>query len=123
MRRALSGIVPDEILKRKRKAYVARAPLIAISGEWMCLLEMTHEMAGAQLGIVEPQGFLETLHKVRHGQDVPIVPFLRTVTIEAWLRKLTHTWQLAGIHEQERNSSDELARNLISAEKTYPERR
>src|SRR5215813_12214933 len=34
MRRALAGIVPKEILERKRKAYVSRGLVKALAGEW-----------------------------------------------------------------------------------------
>ena len=33
MRRALVGIVPDEILNRKTKAFVARSPMVAIAND------------------------------------------------------------------------------------------
>ena len=39
MRRALVGIVPDEILNRKRKAFVARSPMVAIKNDWAHFVE------------------------------------------------------------------------------------
>ncbi len=90
MRRALVGIVPDELLNRKRKAFVARAPLAAISAEWSYFTDMTQRMICSLLGIVEAKTFLEALQKARHGQEVPMVPLLRTVGLELWLRNLEH---------------------------------
>jgi asparagine synthase (glutamine-hydrolysing) len=49
MRRALIDIVPEEILNRKRKAFVARAPLAAISTDWANLVEMTQHMVSSSL--------------------------------------------------------------------------
>jgi asparagine synthase (glutamine-hydrolysing) len=90
MRRALVGIVPDELLNRKRKAYVARAPLAAISTEWTHFSEMSQYMVSSSLGIVEAKMFLEALQNARNGQEVQIVPLMRTMGIERWLRCTTH---------------------------------
>lgn len=88
MRRALIGIVPDELLNRKRKAFVARAALAAISAEWTHFTEMTQHMVSSSLGIVEAKRFLKCLQKARHGQEVAMVPLMRTLCIESWLQKL-----------------------------------
>ena len=90
MRRALAGIVPDEILNRRRKAFVARGPRQAISSEWAALVEMSQHMASGSLGIVDPETFLDALNKARSGQEVAIVPLMRTIGIELWLRGLKH---------------------------------
>ena len=89
MRRALINIVPDEVLNRKRKAYVARAPLAAISAEWAHFTEMTQHMMSSSLGIVEAKELLEALEKARHGQDVQMVILTRTLGVERWLQKLS----------------------------------
>jgi asparagine synthase (glutamine-hydrolysing) len=88
MRRALVGIVPDELLNRKRKAYVARGPLAAISADWTCFSDLTQHMASSSLGIVEAEKLLEALQKARHGQEVSTVTVMRTLGIEFWLQKL-----------------------------------
>jgi len=85
MRRALVGIVPEEILNRKRKAYVSRASMVAISRQYEALVEMSKNMATSSLGMVMPERFIEALRKVQQGQEVPIVPLLRTIGIEQWL--------------------------------------
>jgi len=88
MRRALVGIVSDEILNRKRKAYVARAPIAAISREWANLVEMTPHMLSGSLAIVDPSGFSIAVQRARHGQEVPIVPLMRSLAVEDWLRNI-----------------------------------
>jgi asparagine synthase (glutamine-hydrolysing) len=88
MRRALVGIVPDELLNRKRKAYVARGPVAEISADWTRYTEMSQHMVSSSLGIVKGGKFLEALDKARHGRELPLVSLLRTLTIENWLLKL-----------------------------------
>jgi asparagine synthase (glutamine-hydrolysing) len=90
LRRALTGIVPAEILGRKRKAFVSRAPLAAMSREWSDLRRMSERMLLASLGMIRPDPFREALDKARAGRDVPMVALLRTIAIELWLRNLIH---------------------------------
>jgi asparagine synthase (glutamine-hydrolysing) len=89
MRRALIGIVPDELLNRRRKAFVVRGPMVDIAAEWPRLLELGQNMLLSSLGIADSPRFLETLQKTRQGADVPIVPLMRTLGIELWLQNLT----------------------------------
>jgi asparagine synthase (glutamine-hydrolysing) len=88
MRRALVGIVPAEILNRRSKAFVARAPRVAVSKEWANLLGTTQHMVTSSLGIVDPCGVSEALLKARRGEEVPMIPLMRTVWIEGWLKDL-----------------------------------
>jgi asparagine synthase (glutamine-hydrolysing) len=88
MRRALVGITPDELLNRKRKAFVSRARLVAIAANWPRYAEMTQHMASGSLGIVEARKFLEVLQKARCGEPVPTVLLMRTIIVEGWLRNL-----------------------------------
>jgi asparagine synthase (glutamine-hydrolysing) len=88
MRRALAGIVPDELLHRKRKAYVVRAPMLGVLAAYESLTEMNQHMVSSSFGIVERDGIAEALHKARKAQDVPLVLLLRTLVIESWLRSL-----------------------------------
>jgi asparagine synthase (glutamine-hydrolysing) len=85
MRRALVGIVPDEILNRKTKAFVARSPMVAISNDWAHFAEMTQNMLSSSLGIVDSERISEVLQKVRRGEEVPIVTLKRTLFLEDWL--------------------------------------
>lgn len=88
MRRALVGIVPEEILNRKTKAFVARAPLVAISKDWAHFAEMTQHMLIGSLGIVDLERMSNALQRARRGEEVPIVTLMRTIQIEDWLRNL-----------------------------------
>ena len=90
MRRALVGIVPDELLNRRRKAFVARSPIAAISAEWASLAASSQHMVTSSLGIIDSARFSETVRKARHGQPSRIVTLMRTIGIEFWLRGLVN---------------------------------
>jgi asparagine synthase (glutamine-hydrolysing) len=88
MRRALVGMVPDEILNRKTKAFVTRSPMVAISNDWAHFAEMTQNMLSSSLGIVAPERISEALKKVQRGEEVPMVRLSRTLCLEGWLKDL-----------------------------------
>jgi len=88
MRRALVGIVPDELLNRKRKAYITRGPLADISADWTRYVDLTQHMVSTSLGIVDTGLFYQSLARARSGQPVELVPVLRAISIEMWLRSL-----------------------------------
>jgi asparagine synthase (glutamine-hydrolysing) len=89
MRRALVGLVPDEILNRKRKAFVVRAPITAISTECASLLERTQRMVSSSLRIVDSKQLCEVLQNARRSLEVPIIPLMRTFALETWLVNLS----------------------------------
>jgi asparagine synthase (glutamine-hydrolysing) len=88
MRRALRGIVPDALLNRKRKAFVARSPRVWISNQWESLVGMSRDMISASLGMVDSRAFSEALEEARRGKNVAMIPLLRTLALESWLRDL-----------------------------------
>ena len=100
MRRALKGIVPLEILQRKRKAYVARAPRSAIEREFLPFLSANDSLVSAELEIVDATEFRRALELARDGQGVAMVALLRTIEIELWLRNspLLEGRRLTGLH-------------------------
>jgi asparagine synthase (glutamine-hydrolysing) len=101
MRRALVGIVPDEILNRKTKAFVARSPMVAILKDRAYFVEMTQNMLSSALGIVDSDRLLEVLQKVGRGEEVPMVTLRRTLFLEGWLKDL----RALGIIDLDRNWS------------------
>ncbi len=88
MRRALVGVVPDQILQRKRKAFISRGPSAIISAEWASLFEISRHMVSTSLGIVVLRPFSEALRKAREGAEIPIVPLTRALRVEFWVREL-----------------------------------
>jgi asparagine synthase (glutamine-hydrolysing) len=91
MRRAMRGIVPEEVIARKRKAFVSRAPRTAIATEWNHLAGEGQHFVTASLGIVDEERLVEAMNGARLGREVALVPLVRTISLECWLRHLaTH---------------------------------
>jgi asparagine synthase (glutamine-hydrolysing) len=88
LRRAMTGVVPDDILNRKRKAFVVRSAMSALASDWEGLTETSQGMVSGSLGIVEEKSISKTLQKVRRGDEVAVVTLMRTLGIELWLRGL-----------------------------------
>lgn len=84
-RNALREIVPSEILERKRKSFVVRGPMRALVEESKRM--DARQMISASLGVVDPDSLLQYLSRVRAGGEVAIVPLMRLLTIERWLRR------------------------------------
>jgi len=90
MRRALAGAVPEEILERRRKAYVSRGLVKILGTEWSRLRRISPVIVIQELGIVDVDGLERAIRNAEQGQEVPILPLLRTVALEDWLRSLTN---------------------------------
>jgi asparagine synthase (glutamine-hydrolysing) len=88
MRRALTGIVPPEILDRKRKAYIVRASIVALSAGWDAVAALSRNMVGNSLGIFDEKLFAETLEKACCGEEVQMTTVIRTLGVESWFRNL-----------------------------------
>ena len=88
MRRALVGIVPNEILNRKTKAFVARSPLVEVSTNWAHFMGITQDMVSSALGIVDSEGLYAALQKARRSEELPMVILNRTLCVEGWLKDL-----------------------------------
>ena len=87
MRRALKGIVPDEVLNRRRKAFVIRSPILTIS-EQLTRIDEKKELTMSSFGLVDRARLLEEMRRAVCGADVPIVPLLRAFTLEGWITTL-----------------------------------
>ena len=96
MRRALLGIVPNDVLNRKRKAYVTRTPMAALSTRYASLIEMSRHMVTSSLGITDPAALREALQRAHDGHDVPVVHLIRTIEVESWLQR-TATLKLLSV--------------------------
>jgi asparagine synthase (glutamine-hydrolysing) len=91
MRRALVGVVPAEVLNRKRKAFLVRRPLIGIPEQFASLTEELESLITVSLGIVDPSALRTELQKARAGREISAVALLHTLGIEVWLRNLVHS--------------------------------
>jgi asparagine synthase (glutamine-hydrolysing) len=86
LRRALAGVVPPEILGRKRKAYVARHPLKLLEAALpriTALLESSHALSWEW---IDRQALSAALSSAQRGNCKHILPLLRTLRLEVWLQ-------------------------------------
>jgi asparagine synthase (glutamine-hydrolysing) len=88
VRRALAGIVPDELLSRKRKAYVVKSPLVSIAKQESRLVELSQNMLTADLGIIDRETFRQAVRGARSGREIRTVPLSRTLEVESWLQNI-----------------------------------
>jgi asparagine synthase (glutamine-hydrolysing) len=88
MRRAMRTMVPDEIIDRKRKAFIVRTPLAAIPDEWAKVMGAGRELSVSSLGIVNRTRLYAVLEYARQGREVPIGSWMRTLLLEQWLAGL-----------------------------------
>ncbi len=87
MRRALAGVVPESILLRKRKAYVARGPARALTSEEESIRTLTENMLASSMGIVDSTLLKAVFAKNRCAAEIPVMQLLRTLEVECWLRR------------------------------------
>jgi asparagine synthase (glutamine-hydrolysing) len=90
MRRALAGIVPQEVLQRKRKAFVIRGPLAALAANHANVEAMTSGMLCASLGVINSSALVAAIRQVYDGGTVSVPSVLRLFAIERWLRNAAH---------------------------------
>lgn len=87
MKRALAGIVPDEILNRRQSA--CGGPELKNNGaaEWPCSFVGERVVANT-VGVIDADRFWQVLQKARCHEDVPNELLSRSLTLECWLRHL-----------------------------------
>jgi asparagine synthase (glutamine-hydrolysing) len=130
MRRALRGILPDGILHRTRKASVSRTPLRALAAQSESLMAISDRLECVTLGIVDPMRFCDVLQCAREGRELRLVPVVRTLQLERWLRGLVACGFDLSLDSESRPSStvstQSAARRAYSISQlrtTEPERR
>jgi asparagine synthetase B (glutamine-hydrolysing) len=88
MRRALKGLVPDEILSRKTKGTVSRRPLLAIANDWNQLGDILDDSVMAQHGFVDQHKLRDALLAAKGGDAPQLLRLLSTISLELWLRDM-----------------------------------
>jgi asparagine synthase (glutamine-hydrolysing) len=89
MRRALVGIVPDEVLNRRRKAFSSRAPRAAVLASWTRLVERHPRIITHLSHIIDTTILREMIHDCRNNSQIPVVKLVRTLILISWLQQLT----------------------------------
>src|ERR1700733_13982866 len=88
MKRALVGIVPDELLNRRRRAFAPPKPKNDSSTERPRLVQTGQYIVLSSTGIINPNRFAEALQKAQGHENARIESLSRTLTLESWLRHL-----------------------------------
>jgi len=101
MRRSLGGIVPPEILERRRKAFVSRGPTTALINSGFLKCEEMKPLLISELGIVCPRLLAAAIRKLSAGGDVSIVLLLRTMSLERWLVSLCRLKLIDDVHSSD----------------------
>jgi asparagine synthase (glutamine-hydrolysing) len=91
MRRALVGIVPGEVLNRRRKASVARSPMAAIADHWPEPAAINRNAFECLSNFINVEALWESLARARQGHEVPIVPIFRTLAFSSWMQTLKNS--------------------------------
>ena len=88
MRRSLSGLVPEEILQRRRKASVSRSPVKALQESYPLVRDLFRPSLVAERGIIDDAAFLTALEGAMAGEIDWLSGLIATVKLEQWLRSV-----------------------------------
>lgn len=98
MRRALAGIVPDEILNRKRKAFLSRSPLRRIAACCSDTAWMNELLCSAPSAVFDRDCLRQVIERARRGEEVPAAGLIRTFEILHWMSELGGSRIAASAH-------------------------
>jgi asparagine synthase (glutamine-hydrolysing) len=104
MKQALAGIVPDEVLNREQKAFVRPQSEIEKERnravETLASVDIAQHLVGSGLRIINPDRFMEALHKVSRKDEASSSLYMlkRTLWLEFWLRHLASHKVLAALN-------------------------
>jgi len=87
MKRALVGIVPNELLSRRRKRFNPQAQEYS-SMKWPGLAEVGNYIAATSAGVMDTTRFLEALQTAQRHEEVVLDALKRSLLLESWLHHL-----------------------------------
>jgi asparagine synthase (glutamine-hydrolysing) len=89
MRRALKGLVPAEILERRRKAFLLRSPLVSIRGAHQHIQRLFDSSRLVASDLVDSDSFSTAVSAVTKGINLRWwAPVVRTIELELWLQAM-----------------------------------
>jgi asparagine synthase (glutamine-hydrolysing) len=92
MKRALRGIVPEEILERRRKAFLIRGPLASLRQGATEIDQLFSNSLAARLGVLELRQFKSSLDStIKEGDPKQLSSLLGTISFERLLRSVLVT--------------------------------
>jgi asparagine synthase (glutamine-hydrolysing) len=102
MRRALAGIVPEEILERKRKGFIARQPLAVLQNSSTAIRALFADPLVAANGWVDPKELQRSVERISSGQETESWPaFQRLAAMEIFLRSIAASAPQANLEQDE----------------------
>lgn len=101
LRRALRGVLPEPIAARKTKQSPDEALHRAVAREGRRLEELVATARVCRRGYVRAEELRDALRRMRHGLNVSTPAFVRTLSLELWLRDLERAGDVrrARVHE------------------------
>lgn len=87
-RRALRGLLPEKVARRRSKQGPDEAYYRAFAQQWGRVEELLTDSRVVQRGYVEPARFRATLEQARFGNGTGLVHLLKALALEYWLRAL-----------------------------------
>lgn len=94
MRRALRRTVPEQILNRRRKGFVMRSLVMAVTQHGSQRLASLPGI-DRQWDLLDHSRLEDFVERLRSGAQLPVVPLLRLIALENWLGNLQHGGVLA----------------------------
>jgi asparagine synthase (glutamine-hydrolysing) len=102
MRRALAGIVPEEILERKRKGFIARQPLAVLQNSPAAIRALFADPLVAVNGWIDLKELQRSVERITSGQDTDSWPaFQRLAAMEIFLRSIAACAPQASLEQHE----------------------
>jgi asparagine synthase (glutamine-hydrolysing) len=108
MRRALAELVPPEIFARRRKAFVSRRPLARINSAMPNIQQLLHSPIIVSSGWMDPVALASNLRAAQNGAPEQMIPLIKTIELELWLRSVIHDRQIANLRSHHNGGSTEL---------------
>lgn len=128
MRRALRGIVPTEILERRRKAFLSRGPLAAIQSAQRRLHALFETSMLEEYGWIDSKTLVDTLDRTVAGTtSFHRVWLMRTISLELWLRSRRTADPLAVLpsetakHLLPNSGANKIRRTSVAADEAFTE--
>lgn len=87
MRRALKGMVPIEVLERRRKAFIVRGPLALIRDRKAAIDDIVSQSWAIDSGLVDPRLLKSAADHINAGSNLNWwTPLVRLLALELWIR-------------------------------------
>lgn len=88
MRRALVGLVPEEILFRRTKGTSTRNVVASFQRSWSVLEKLFGRPISAELGYINRTRVLDSLEAAKNGNAPLLIYVLKGILLELWLQSL-----------------------------------